>query len=67
MLGKELSKALREGRRVYGTCVTSTAPTWPAKRPLRIALLGALGGGAGRGRRDTGAALAKRKPLFNGK
>jgi len=30
MLGKELSKALREGRRVYGTCVTSTAPTWPA-------------------------------------
>ena len=30
MKGKELSEALRAGRRVYGTCVTSTAPGWPA-------------------------------------
>ncbi|MBL8363151.1 MAG: type VI secretion system contractile sheath large subunit [Rubrivivax sp.] len=43
--------------------IGQAAPTWPAKRPLRIALLGDFGGGAGRGRLDTGAALAKRKPL----
>ncbi len=28
MNGKELSAALRSGRRVYGTCLTSTAPHW---------------------------------------
>lgn len=30
MNGRELSKALRSGQRVYGTCVLSTAPGWPA-------------------------------------
>jgi len=30
MNGKELSEALRSGRRVYGSCVTSTAPGWPS-------------------------------------
>lgn len=43
--------------------IGQAAPTWAAKRPLRIALMGDFGGGAGRGRLDTGAALAKRKPL----
>ncbi len=39
------------------------APDWPARRPMRLALFGDFGGGAGRGRLDTGAALARRKPL----
>jgi type VI secretion system protein ImpC len=39
------------------------APTWNPKRPLRIALLGDFGAGAGRGRLETGATLGKRKPL----
>ena len=30
MTGKELSMALRDGRRVYGTLVVSTSPKWPA-------------------------------------
>lgn len=30
MTGSELRAALREGRRVYGTCVVSTSPLWPA-------------------------------------
>jgi staphyloferrin B biosynthesis citrate synthase len=30
MNGAELRQALREGRRVYGTCVVSTSPQWPA-------------------------------------
>jgi len=30
MKGKELSEALRSGKRVYGTCVLSTSPKWPA-------------------------------------
>jgi 4-hydroxy-2-oxoheptanedioate aldolase len=30
MLGFELKKALAGGDRVYGTCVVSTAPQWPA-------------------------------------
>lgn len=38
------------------------APDWPAKRPLRIGILGDFGGGACQGRLDTGAALAARKP-----
>jgi type VI secretion system protein ImpC len=38
-------------------------PNWKSKRPMRIALLGDFGGGALSGRLDTGAALAKRKPL----
>ena len=29
MTGKELSTALRDGRRVYGTLVVSTSPKWP--------------------------------------
>lgn len=29
MNGKELSAALREGKRVYGTCVLSPSPHWP--------------------------------------
>ncbi len=43
--------------------IGQAAPPWTAKRPLRIAILGDFGGGAGRGRLDTGAALAQRKPL----
>jgi type VI secretion system protein ImpC len=43
--------------------VTTPAPSWATKRPVRLALLGDFGGGASRGRLDTGAALAKRKPL----
>jgi type VI secretion system protein ImpC len=38
-------------------------PVWNAKRPLRIAVLGDFGAGAGRGRLQTGAELARRKPL----
>ena len=38
------------------------APTWAAKRPVRIALLGDFGAGAAAGRLDTGAELARRKP-----
>lgn len=38
-------------------------PNWPAKRPLRIAILGDFGGGALSGRLETGADLARRKPL----
>ncbi len=29
MTGRELKEALRAGRRVYGTCVVSTSPSWP--------------------------------------
>src|SRR5262245_65274560 len=29
MNGKELIKTLREGQRVYGTMIVSTAPHWP--------------------------------------
>jgi len=43
--------------------ITTPAPSWPAKRPVRLALLGDFGGGASRGRLDTGAVLARRKPL----
>jgi type VI secretion system protein ImpC len=38
-------------------------PTWAAKRPVRIAILGDFGAGALAGRLETGAALACRKPL----
>lgn len=37
------------------------APTWAAKRPVRIAVLGDFSGGAARGRLQTGADLARRK------
>lgn len=30
MRGKELSAALRSGQRLYGTCILSTSPKWPA-------------------------------------
>jgi type VI secretion system protein ImpC len=43
--------------------ISTPVPAWAAKRPVRIALLGDFGGGASRGRLDTGAALGKRKPL----
>jgi type VI secretion system protein ImpC len=43
--------------------ISQAAPQWPAKRPMRLALLGDFGGGASRGRLDTGADLAARKPL----
>ncbi|MDY0745988.1 type VI secretion system contractile sheath large subunit [Paucibacter sp. R3-3] len=43
--------------------ISTPAPSWNPKRPLRIAILGDFGGGALRGRLDKGAALAKRKPL----
>jgi type VI secretion system protein ImpC len=38
-------------------------PAWSAKRPLRIAILGDFSASASRGRLQTGADLAKRKPL----
>ena len=43
--------------------LSEAAPTWPAKRPRRIALLGDFSGGALRGRIETGADLLARKPL----
>jgi type VI secretion system protein ImpC len=43
--------------------IGETAPTWSAKRPLRIAILGDFGAGAGSGRLETGSELARRKPL----
>lgn len=45
----------------YGHLDTPS-PTWAAKRPVRIALLGDFGAGAAAGRLDTGADLARRKP-----
>jgi len=45
----------------YGS-LDAAAPTWAAKRPVRIALLGDFGAGAASGRLDTGADLARRKP-----
>jgi type VI secretion system protein ImpC len=41
----------------------TTPPTWAAKRPVRIAMLGDFSGGSLTGRLDTGLALAGRKPL----
>ena len=46
----------------FGT-LNATAPTWNAKRPLRIALLGDFGAGALKGRLETGSELAARRPL----
>ena len=43
--------------------VGEPAPTWSAKRPLRIAILGDFSAGSGRGRLHTGRELARRKPL----
>ncbi len=43
--------------------IGAAPPSWAAKRPLRIAILGDFSAGASRGRLQTGAALAKRKPL----
>ena len=43
--------------------IGQSAPNWNSKRPLRIAILGDFSAGAARGRLDTGAELAKRKPL----
>jgi type VI secretion system protein ImpC len=43
--------------------IGQSAPNWSSKRPLRIAILGDFSAGAARGRLDTGADLAKRKPL----
>lgn len=45
----------------YGNLDT-TAPTWAAKRPVRIALLGDFGAGAAAGRLDSSDDLARRKP-----
>jgi type VI secretion system protein ImpC len=45
----------------YGA-VNGTPPTWAAKRPVRIALLGDFGADAAAGRLDTGADLGRRKP-----
>ncbi|WP_422009870.1 type VI secretion system contractile sheath domain-containing protein [Roseateles sp.] len=45
----------------YGE-LDATAPTWAAKRPVRIALLGDFGAGAAAGRLDTGDDLARHKP-----
>ena len=46
----------------YGA-LDATPPEWSAKRPVRIALLGDFGGGAGAGRLDTGDELAAHKPI----
>src|SRR4051794_21681871 len=43
--------------------ISVPAPTWPAKRPVRIALLGDFSSAALAGRLESGAALARRKPL----
>lgn len=43
--------------------IDNDAPVWAAKRPLRIALLGDFSAGALSGRLETGADLARRKPL----
>jgi len=43
--------------------LTTEPPTWAAKRPLRVALLGDFGGGALSGRLDDAEALGRRKPL----
>lgn len=43
--------------------LSAEAPSWNAKRPLRIAILGDFGAGASHGRLQTGADLGKRKPL----
>jgi type VI secretion system protein ImpC len=43
--------------------IGAAPPPWAAKRPLRIAILGDFSAGASRGRLQTGADLAKRKPL----
>lgn len=43
--------------------IGQAAPIWSAKRPLRIAVLGDFSAGASRGRLQTGADMAKRKPL----
>lgn len=45
----------------YGE-LSAAAPTWAAKRPVRIALLGDFGAGAAAGRLDTGSDLARHKP-----
>jgi type VI secretion system protein ImpC len=38
-------------------------PPWAARRPVRMAILGDFSAGALRGRLETGAALARRKPI----
>lgn len=45
----------------YGELETAP-PNWPAKRPVRIALLGDFGAGAAAGRLDAGSDLAHHKP-----
>lgn len=45
----------------YGE-LAAPAPSWAAKRPVRIALLGDFGAGAASGRLDTGSDLARHKP-----
>ena len=43
--------------------LSQDAPSWNPQRPLRMAVLGDFGSGAGRGRLHIGAELAKRKAL----
>lgn len=43
--------------------IDAPPPTWAAKRPIRVALLGDFSAGALSGRLETGADLARRKPL----
>jgi type VI secretion system protein ImpC len=54
---------MSQGLRLDFGRIDRAAPAWNAKRPLRIAILGDFGAGAGRGRLQTGSELAKRKPL----
>lgn len=46
----------------YGT-LDQPIPTWAPKKPIRIALLADFSAGAAHGRLETGAELARRKPL----
>jgi len=43
--------------------VSTNPPTWAAKRPVRIAILGDFGGGSLSGRLETGGDMGRRKPL----
>ena len=53
MNGRELGRALRDGRRVYGTLVVSTSPRWcDAVRADRERFRSALGETAGQGGRE---------------
>ena len=43
--------------------IEGEAPSWPAKRPVRVVLMGDFGAGALNGRLDDAEAIAARKPM----